>query len=97
MRMGARACGQWIVGAADGADTVVARIDGVRRAFFFARAATVSRGTIWRPLAENHSRGPIREVGRTWIIEGGRLLPLERPNRHPVYILTGESFDSTKV
>jgi TolB protein len=38
---GRASAGQWIVGAADGADRVTARIDGVVRATFYARAAAV--------------------------------------------------------
>ena len=94
---GRASCGQWIVGAADGADTVVARIDGVPRAIFFARAATVlaryDLETIGgKPLPRTYSGG-----GRTWVIEGGRLFFWSDQTVTRGYILTGESFDSTQV
>ena len=38
---GLASSGQWIVGAADGADMVTVRIDGMARATFYARAAAV--------------------------------------------------------
>jgi Tol biopolymer transport system component len=82
---GRASCGQWIVGAANGADTVLARVDGVTRAIFYARAAFV------------RARYDLETVAGQPALTEGRLFFWSDLTVTRSYLHTGEIFDSTQI